>query len=171
MLKSQSKCPLLRISERAALGQQEKGQQQRRLRNHSKIYLKQIAQVKKEILCNKTKNTRAHTRTSVATVDHFLFRTRTRTNVTCILALVINHTCVDNITLRSLVRKKFSRYLTSMITIVTKSMLDQAQLEHIIKVVLHCEVILLRSFLAHPDHIDNIPRMKQADHRIETMSQ
>ena len=154
------------------MGHQAKDQQQRRLRNLSRIYYKQTALVKKEILCNKTKIIRVHIRTSMVTVALFLFRTRTRTDEIYMLVLAINHSCAQNITLPSLVRKKFSRYLTSTITIVMKFMLDQARLEHNIKTVLHYVVIHLRSFLAHPEHIGNIRRIPmKADHHIEIMYQ
>ena len=124
---------------------------------------------RKEILCIKTKDIRLPIRTSMLTVGLSLFRIRSSKN--CMLVLMTNLSCAHSITLLSLVRKKFSRYLTNTITIATRFMLNQAQLGHKIKIALHCVKILLKSFLAHPDLTDNIQRMKQADHNIEIMSQ
>ena len=107
--------------------------------------------------------------TSNRTVGSYLFRIRTNRN--CTLDLETNRSCAHSITLLSLVRKKLNRFLTSTTTIATRSMLDQARKGQHIKIVHHCALILLKSFLVHPDHIDSIPRMKQADHNITIMRQ
>ena len=97
----------------------------------------------------------------MVTVDHF------KIIESCIHNLVTNQICVLSITLLSQARRRLSRSLINMTTTETRFMSDQAQQGQIIRVVLHYAMILLRYFLAHPDHIDNILRMKLEGHHIE----
>ena len=90
-----------------------------------------------------------------------------RINENSILASVISHPCALSITQPNPVRKGFNKYLINTTITVKKFMSDQVQQEQIIKVDLRYAMILLKSFLVHPDHIDNIQKKKQADHLTE----